>query len=65
MTPSHMNYRRNPLASAWILAGLICIMAFNDPHVAAAQTGSADVCDAAQNFAAADLEVGRDRKSVV
>lgn len=59
MTPDHSTHRRHPLAWAWILASLICIMAFNDPQVAAAQTGSADVCEAAQKFAAADLEVGR------
>ncbi|MGH7573531.1 MAG: hypothetical protein ACREM1_00130 [Longimicrobiales bacterium] len=58
MTPSETNYRRNPLAAAWILAGVICVMAFH-PQLAAAQTGSADVCGAAKDFAAADLEVGR------
>lgn len=59
MTGSHRTYRWYPLASARMLASLIGIMTFGTPQVVAAQTGSADVCEAARNFAAADLEVGR------
>lgn len=58
MTGRHGMYRW-PLTSAWILAGLIGIMAFGNPQVVAAQTGSTETCEAAQNFAEADRDVDK------
>ena len=54
MTRGHRTNRRDPLVFAWIFAGSSCIIAFSNPQVVAAQTGSADVCEAAQRFAEAD-----------
>lgn len=59
MKRSDKTCRWNPLASSWILAGLIGVMTFGFPQIVAAQTGSTDVCEAAQKFAAADQEVDR------
>lgn len=59
MTGSHRMYRWHPLNPAWILAGMIGVMAFANPQAVAAQSGSAGTCDAAQNFAEADREVDR------
>lgn len=59
MTVSHKTYRRRAFSPAWVLAGLIGLVMFGNPQVVAAQTESAELCDAAQNFAAADMEVDR------
>ncbi|MGH7577916.1 MAG: hypothetical protein ACREM1_22700 [Longimicrobiales bacterium] len=64
MMSSDQTHPRRPLASAWILAGLIGVTTFAETQVVAAQTGSHEqLCEVAESFAAADRETIRVAKA--